>query len=144
VLPAPRHPARPAGFETIFLDYDRLNCRKANLKVVTKQEARQHHRMRRDSKSGAKGVRYDPELGSRSAQVYRDGRCQHIGTYHSKEATMREEFHALLVEQQARALPKSTLGEAVPYALANWAALMWYTEQGYLAIDINLAERALR
>ena len=57
---------------------------------------------------------------------------------------VREEFHAWLVTQRAMALPRSPLGEAVSYALANWAALMRYTEQGYLAIDNNLAEGALR
>jgi hypothetical protein len=41
-------------------------------------------------------------------------------------------------------LPKSPLGEAVGYALSNWDALMRYTEQGYLAIDNNRSERALR
>jgi transposase len=62
----------------------------------------------------------------------------------AQTAPVREEFHAWLVGQQTRALPKSPLGEAVGYALSNWAALMRYTEQGYLAIDNNLAERALR
>ena len=42
------------------------------------------------------------------------------------------------------ALPKSPLGEAVGYALSNWEALMRYAEQGYLSIDNNLSERALR
>jgi transposase len=59
-------------------------------------------------------------------------------------AAAREEFHAWLLGQQGRALPKSPLGEAVGYALSNWQALMRYTEQGYLAIDNNLSERALR
>jgi transposase len=62
----------------------------------------------------------------------------------AQTAGVRAEFHAWLVRQRARALPKSPLGEAVGYALSNWAALMRYTEQGYLAIDNNLAERALR
>ena len=62
----------------------------------------------------------------------------------AQTAAVREDFHAWLVEQQTRALPKSPLGEAVGYALSNWEALMRYTEQGYLAIDNNLAERALR
>jgi hypothetical protein len=59
-------------------------------------------------------------------------------------AAVREEFHAWLVAQRARVLPKSPLGEAVGYALSNWGALMRYTEQGYLAIDNNLSERTLR
>jgi transposase len=62
----------------------------------------------------------------------------------AQTAAVREEFHAWLVAQRARALPKSPLGEAVGYALSNWEALMRYTEQGYLAIDNNLSERALR
>jgi len=62
----------------------------------------------------------------------------------AQTAAVREEFHAWLLTQQAVALPKSPLGEAVGYALSNWAALMRYAEQGYLAIDNNLSERALR
>jgi transposase len=62
----------------------------------------------------------------------------------AQTAAVREEFHAWLTTQRARALPKSPLGEAVGYALSNWEALMRYTEQGYLAIDNNLSERALR
>jgi transposase len=62
----------------------------------------------------------------------------------AQTAAVREEFHAWLVGQRARALPKSPLGEAVAYALSRWAALMRYTEQGYLSIDNNLSERVLR
>jgi len=50
----------PAGHDVIFLNFDTLDCRRANLRVVTKQEARQHHRVRSDSKSGVKGVRHNP------------------------------------------------------------------------------------
>ncbi len=53
-------------------------------------------------------------------------------------------FHTWLVNQQARALPKSPLSEAVRYTLSNWEALRRYTERGYLAIDNNLSERTLR
>jgi transposase len=62
----------------------------------------------------------------------------------AETAAVREEFRNWLLREQGLALPKSPLGEAVDYALSNWAALMQYTEQGYLAIDNNLAERTLR
>jgi transposase len=62
----------------------------------------------------------------------------------AQTATVREAFHAWLQQKQRQVLPKSPLGEAVGYALSNWAALMRYTEQGYLAIDNNLSERTLR
>jgi hypothetical protein len=75
----------PPGQEVIFLNHDRLDCRRANLKVVTKEQARRHHRVRRDSKSGVKGVRYNPESDSWSAYVYRHGHCYHVGTYYSQE-----------------------------------------------------------
>lgn len=41
-------------------------------------------------------------------------------------------------------MPKSPLGSAIGYATNNWAALARYRDEGYLAIDNNLAERALR
>ena len=41
-------------------------------------------------------------------------------------------------------LPKSPLGEAVTYARNQWAALQVYTTDGRLAIDNNIAERAVK
>jgi hypothetical protein len=49
-----------------------------------------------------------------------------------------------LDKQGASALPKSPLGEAVGYARNQWAALQRYTTAGFLEIDNNAAERALR
>jgi HNH endonuclease len=92
VLPAPQ------GLETIFLNHDRLDCRRSNLKVVTKQEARQHHRVRRDSKSQAKGVRYNPDCDNWSAVVYRGGRCWTVGTFDSEASAIREYESALIRE----------------------------------------------
>jgi transposase len=54
------------------------------------------------------------------------------------------ELKKWLDEQRPKALPKSPLGQAIGYALNNWEALKRYLEQGYLAIDNNLSERALR
>jgi hypothetical protein len=73
------------GQEVVFLNHDRLDCRRANLRVVTKEEARRHHRVRRDSKSGVKGVRYNPDGGTWSALTYRNGRCYTIGTFSRQE-----------------------------------------------------------
>lgn len=49
-----------------------------------------------------------------------------------------------LEQQHALALPKSSFGQAVQYALNQWEALVLYTQHGCLAIDNNAAERALR
>jgi hypothetical protein len=92
ILPAPE------AHETIFLNHDRLDCRRANLRVVSKQEARRHHRVRRDSKSGSKGVRYHPDTHTWSATVYRDGRCYHLGTFYSEGEAVRAYTEAMLDE----------------------------------------------
>lgn len=47
-------------------------------------------------------------------------------------------------EQRAHVLPKSPFAQAITYALNQWDALVRYTTAGCLAIDNNLAERALR
>jgi hypothetical protein len=43
------------------------------------------------------------------------------------------ELKKWLEEQKGKVLPKSVLGQGVGYALNNWAALLRYQEQGYLA-----------
>src|SRR5205085_5573235 len=55
-----------------------------------------------------------------------------------------QSFGEWLEKQAASALPKSPLGEAVGYARNQWAALQVYTTAGFLEIDNNAAERALR
>lgn len=49
-----------------------------------------------------------------------------------------------LEQQRAAVLPKSPFGQAVQYALNHWESLLRYTQHGFLAIDNNAAERALR
>jgi transposase len=49
-----------------------------------------------------------------------------------------------LSEQQVLVLPKSPIGQAIAYALRHWQALTRFTEHGFLNIDNNAAERALR
>ena len=41
-------------------------------------------------------------------------------------------------------LPKSPIGQAIAYAQRQWQALMRFTEHGFLNIDNNASERALR
>jgi transposase len=54
------------------------------------------------------------------------------------------QFHQWLEAQRPEVLPKSPMGEAIGYALNNWAALVRYTEAGFLAIDNNAAEREMK
>ena len=76
----------PVGMTVIFLNHDRLDCRKENLKVVTPQTASHHHRVRSDCKSGFQGVKHNPENGTYSANLYRDDRCHCLGSFSTPEA----------------------------------------------------------
>jgi transposase len=53
-------------------------------------------------------------------------------------------LHDWLVGQRRRLSSKNALARAIQYALSRWEALMRYTGDGRLAIDNNVAERALR
>ena len=51
---------------------------------------------------------------------------------------------AWLDAEKPLVLPKSPMAAAITYTLNQWQALCRYTEQGYLNIDNNAAERALK
>lgn len=61
-----------------------------------------------------------------------------------KSDPVLNEFKAWLDNQVHVLLPKSALGNAVSYTLKNWDALCRYTEQGFLEIDNNYAERCMK
>jgi transposase len=69
------------------------------------------------------------------------------GRFAARQARARPVLDALfswLEEQRGVVLPKSPMGVAIGYALGNRAALSRYTEAGFLSIDNNASERALR
>jgi len=61
-----------------------------------------------------------------------------------KSVPLLESLKERLDELAVTALPKSPLGEAVTYARNQWAALNVYTTDGALAMDNNVAERAVK
>ena len=60
-----------------------------------------------------------------------------------RDVYLSDELFALETER-LEVLPKSPMAEALGYALNNWAALVRYTEAGFLAIDNNMAEREMK
>ena len=54
------------------------------------------------------------------------------------------QIKAWLDEQRKLILPRSVMAEAMTYTLNQWDALCAYTTQGFLAIDNNAAERAVK
>jgi transposase len=57
---------------------------------------------------------------------------------------MLNQLHEYLHSIREQVLPKSEAGQAVAYALKNWAALTRYCSDGDLLIDNNGTERSLR
>jgi hypothetical protein len=53
-------------------------------------------------------------------------------------------FKSWLDDEAKKIMPKSSIGGAISYALAQWGALIRYLDDGLLEIDNNRAERALR
>lgn len=49
-----------------------------------------------------------------------------------------------LLDEEAKILPKSPIGQAIAYALRHWQALTRYLDDGFLDIDNNIAELTLR
>lgn len=61
-----------------------------------------------------------------------------------KTRPILEKLHEWLLRESQRTLPKSKLGEAIKYSLNQWDKLIVFLEDGRLAVDNNLAERAIK
>lgn len=62
----------------------------------------------------------------------------------NKAKPVLAEFKRWLDQEQPSVLPKSPLGKAIGYAQNQWSKLIRYCEEGYLEIDNNSDERAIR
>jgi len=61
-----------------------------------------------------------------------------------KSLPIVEEFHAWLLAQRLRQLPKSKLAGAINYMLNRWESFTRFLESGAVPMDNNAAERALK
>ncbi len=75
----------PPGQEVIFLNQDRLDCRKDNLRVVTKEESRRHHSVRKDCQAGHKGMSFNHFARTFSVDILVNGRMKRIGTFYTQK-----------------------------------------------------------
>jgi transposase len=62
----------------------------------------------------------------------------------TKSVPVLDEIRAWLEAESEIVIPRSPMRKAIGYALNQWSALCVYTTQGFLAIDNNAAERALK
>ena len=73
-----------------------------------------------------------------------------VGDEHRYESRQQSSLPVLaqlqtwLEKTQPQVTAKNALGKAISYLASNWIKLVRYTEAGYLPIDNNAAERAIR
>ena len=66
------------------------------------------------------------------------------GKRQERSRPLLDGFHVWLETEAPKVLPKSAVRGAMEYTLSNWAALSVYPEDGWLDIDNNEGENALR
>jgi transposase len=62
----------------------------------------------------------------------------------ARSRPLLDDLHAWLEAEAPKVLPKSAARGAMDYTLSNWAALSVYPQDGWLNIDNNIAENAVR
>ena len=72
------------------------------------------------------------------------GTKHHLELRQSKSRETLNRFHPWLLEKQGLHPPKSPMGKAIYYTLAQWESLNRFTEDARIPVDNNAAERALR
>lgn len=90
------------------------------------------------------GLAFIARLYEVEARLHESNPEQKRAARQDESVPILEEFHAWLEGHYRTLLPKSALAQAFHYALANWRALVRYTEDGVLMPDNNTLERALR
>lgn len=93
-----------------------------------------------------KGLRQESQLDAREQATAQQSLTETM-LYQRRQELSRpvmEKFAEWLEMAQEQVLPKSPIGEAIGYARSHWAALTRYLDAGFLAIDNNAAERAMR
>lgn len=107
------------------------------LKTLSRQEVSQKAK-------AAQAVAYIKKLYAIEEQVRDKSENVRLEIRQSQAIPVLTEFKAWLDAQAEVVLPKSPLGKAVSYALNQWTKVIRYCDQGYLEIDNNADERAIR
>lgn len=88
------------------------------------------------------GKLYDVELLAAERDIYGTG--DHLALRQTESLKVVDRIFELLRAAQARAGPRSALGEALSYAIHQENALRVFLEDPKVALDNNISERALR
>lgn len=132
-----------AGYDHLYADPDRDITEVACWAHARRKfyEAQSHDLMRSMVMLAFIRLLYDVEREARDLAMIPDGRRE---LRRQKSVPILTDIEDYLRQEQTCVMPKSPIGEAIAYALNNWAALTRYCEDGDLEIDNNGAERSLR
>jgi hypothetical protein len=91
----------------------------------------------------------EKDLRTRCQDAWKDLSLEHRAARIAAERQecsrpLLDSFHAWLESEAPKVLPKSAVRGAMDYTLNNWAALSVYPDDGWLDIDNNEGENALR
>jgi transposase len=84
------------------------------------------------------------ELYAIEAEINRQPAEMRLAVRQNRAVPLLDALRDWLTAQRRRLSSKNALARAIQYALSRWEALTRYTGDGRLAIDNNVAERALR
>lgn len=79
----------PEGFEVDHINGIPWDCRRENLRVVTRAQNAQNQRVRDNESSRFRGVWWQPARGHWVARVGLDGRTHYLGSFESEELAGR-------------------------------------------------------
>lgn len=74
----------PEGFDTDHLNHDKLDCRKANLRICTRAENLQNNRGQKRATHGH-GIRLDKRTGNYAVRLHKDGESYSTGPFKTLE-----------------------------------------------------------
>ena len=72
------------------------------------------------------------------------GKAEHLELRQTRSRQAMDQFHAWLVDEHPKHLPKGPLGSAISYALNQWDAITRFLEDVRIPVDNNRSEAALR
>jgi transposase len=85
---------------------------------------------------------YRVEHEAKVRQIVRT--ANHLALRQTKSRHAMDAFHAWLLAEQDRHLPKGPLGQAIAYAINQWDTLTRFLDDVRIPVDNNASEKALR
>lgn len=159
------HPTRSGDVAKLFLDgyqggvqtdgykgYDFLDQRPDIIHVGCWAHARRKFMDAKKTSSSKKSGSYDKALSfikrlyalekvARQKEMSED----QVYEWRQKQAKpILQKFKIWLIKRSSQVVPKSLLGQAISYCLAQWHRLENYIKDGHAGIDNNVAENAIR